>query len=257
VSARRTAGRALSAVLLALVASGCPWFTDFKDQPRIEPWEGEYAGNDTTPFRGNPQLSVPITGVEVPGYLVSYQPLPATVDSMSTLKNPRPPTPQSLDNGRKYYQINCAVCHGAAGAGNGPAVRYGVPAPNLLTPITQGRTDGYIFAIIRNGRGLMPTYDRIEDMDRWDVVNYVRALQGKLGTPADTSPAGWPGQNGRFVPGYTRTAPSRPAPYRPADLDARIGTATAAAAPAPAETTRAGTTHAAPGGGAAPKRTRP
>ena len=44
----------------------------------------------------------------------------------------------------------------------------------------KGRTDGYIFGMIRNGRGLMPPYNRIEEMDRWDVVNYVRALQGKL-----------------------------------------------------------------------------
>ena len=174
MSAESLTGRALPALLLALATSGCPWFTDFKDQPRIEPWEAEYAGNDTTPFRGNPQFSVPITGVEEPGYVVSYQPLPGTIDSMSALKNPHAPTPQSLDNGRKYFQINCAVCHGPAGKGNGPAVRYGVPAPNLLTPVTQGRTDGYIFGIIRNGRGLMPTYDRIEDADRWDVVNYVR-----------------------------------------------------------------------------------
>jgi hypothetical protein len=134
-----------------------------------------------------------------------------------------------------------------------------VPAPNLLTPITQGRSDGYIFGIIRNGRGLMPTYDRIEDMDRWDVVNYVRSLQGKLGTPADTAPAGWPGQNGRLVPGYTRTAPTRPAPYRPADMAARMGIA---AAPAPADTGRAemprtDTTRAAPRGAAAPKGARP
>ncbi len=40
------------------------------------------------------------------------------------------------------------------------------------------RTDGYIWGMIRNGRGLMPTYNRIEELDRWDVVNYVRGLQG-------------------------------------------------------------------------------
>ena len=31
--------------------------------------------------------------------------------------------------------------------------------------------------MIRNGRGTMPTYNRIEEMERWDVVNYVRGLQ--------------------------------------------------------------------------------
>jgi hypothetical protein len=39
-SGLRRAGRVmLSATLLLLGA--CEWFTDFKDQPRIEPWEAE------------------------------------------------------------------------------------------------------------------------------------------------------------------------------------------------------------------------
>ena len=36
---------------------------------------------------------------------------------------------------------------------------------------------GVIFGIIRNGRGLMPPYNRIEENDRWDLINYLRALQ--------------------------------------------------------------------------------
>jgi hypothetical protein len=61
-----------------LALGGCSWFSDFRDQPRIEPWEAEYAGNDTTPFRPGGSdstfvhYSVPITGNTVPGYVVSY-----------------------------------------------------------------------------------------------------------------------------------------------------------------------------------------
>jgi mono/diheme cytochrome c family protein len=223
----------IAAALLAFSLAGCSWFTDFRDQPKIKPWEAQYAGNDTTPFRGQPEFSVPITGNPAPAYVVSHQALPGTIDSMSAIPNPHVAGKLTLDNGRKYYQINCAVCHGATGAGNGPALRYGVPAPSLLTDITKNRTDGYIWGMMRNGRGLMPTYDRIEDSDRWDVVLYVRALQGKIpGVVADTSPAGTPGQNGRTVPGLTRTAPTRPSPYRPQDMNRQE--APAAAAPAPA-----------------------
>jgi mono/diheme cytochrome c family protein len=226
--ARRTTRLALAG--LPLLLGACSWFTDFKEQPKIKPWQAQYAGNDTTPFRGQPQYSVPVTGERVPAYMVSHlgsmtwlpgaTPTFATIDSMAGLVNPTPPSEASLANGRKYYQINCEVCHGIAGKGNGPAVRYGMPAPSLLIDITKNRTDGYIYGIIRNGRGLMPTYDRIEDLDRWDVVNYVRALQGKVpGVVADTSPAiGYPGENGNTLPGPTRTAPTRPVPYRPQDM---------------------------------------
>ena len=231
---------------LPLLLGACSWFTDFKEQPKIEPWEAEYAGNDTTPFRGSPLYSVPITGERVPAYVVSHHGSmtwaagvagsTASIDSMAGLANPTPPGARSLENGRKYYQINCEVCHGIAGKGNGPALTYGMPAPSLLTDITKNRTDGYIYGMIRNGRNLMPTYDRIEDMDRWDVVNYVRALEGKLpGVVADTTPIGYPGENGKTVPGPTRTAPTRPAPYRPQDMDDRMSTGadtTASAAPA-------------------------
>ena len=245
----------LAPAVLALGA--CSWFSDFRDQPRIEPWEAEYAGTDTTPFRPGGSdstfvaYSVPITGNTVPGYVVSYNgsmtsgpgaaPNPVVIDSMANVPNPHASTRASLDNGRKHYQINCAVCHGVAGKGDGAAVRFGVPAPNLLNPATEGRTDGYIYGMIRNGRGLMPGYVRIEDDDRWDVVNYVRALQGSIaGVVADTSPAGYPGENGQMVPGYTRTAPTRPAPYRRRDMDDRgcdpgaVAPETPASAPAPA-----------------------
>ena len=59
----------------------------------------------------------------------------------------------------------------------------------------------------------MPTYDRIEAHERWDVVNYVRGLQGKLGRAVDTTAAGKPGETGRTVPGFTESAPTRPSPY--------------------------------------------
>lgn len=241
--------RVIAALALVLAATGCEWFTDFKQQPKIKPWQWQYAGDTVTPMRGSPRFSVPLTGNPEPAYVVSYQQLPGTIDSMSALVNPHAPTPASLDNGRKYFQINCAVCHGPAGRGNGTAVQYGLPAPSLLTDVTKNRTDGYIYGMIRNGRGLMPTYDRIEDMDRWDVVNYVRALQGKIpGVMADTSPAGYPGENGRLVPGYTRTAPTRPAPYRPQDMASWMSAGEDTAAPPTDSTSPAAPQPAAPKG---------
>jgi mono/diheme cytochrome c family protein len=194
-------------LVLAGLGGGCAWFTDFKDQPKMEPWESV---SDSVPPRGNPQNSVPTQGSFVPGFVVSWQALPATIDSMSTLVNPVAPDARSLDNGRKLYQINCAVCHGANGAGVGPAVRYGMAGIALVNDRVRGLTDGYIWGMIRNGRGLMPSYNRIEERERWDVVNYLRGLQGRY--PVDTTMAP-PGVAGDALPAASTTAPTRPAPF--------------------------------------------
>jgi mono/diheme cytochrome c family protein len=215
MSAFSRAARAAVVASLPFSFSACTWFTDFKNQPRLEPWESfAVSVNDTmAPPRYQPQMSVPVQGTLVAGVAISYTPSPVTVDSMSSLPNPTPATEASLDNGRMFYSINCAMCHGALGDGNGsmkqlnPAYGY---SPSLLTESARGRTDGYMWGMLRNGRGIMPNYARIEEADRWDVVNYVRALQA--GT-AIIGPHGMPGQNGTTVPRASATAPALPAPF--------------------------------------------
>ncbi|MDO8501115.1 MAG: cytochrome c [Gemmatimonadaceae bacterium] len=209
MSARLRGILMLAPVLLG--ATGCEWFTDFKRQPSL--WTWEPVKDSLTPSRGNPQYSVPVNGMAVAGFQVSYAQLPATIDSMAGIRNPHPVTDASLVNGRKYFQINCAACHGDAGMGDGPTTKFGMPGINLMTDVTKARTDGYIFGIIRNGRGLMPPYNRIEEPDRWDVVNYLRGLQGSLGRKVETGPLAAPGVTGDKLPGVTRTAPTRPAPF--------------------------------------------
>ena len=220
---RRRVARVLLLALGASAISACSWFTDFKDQPDIDPWQSPA---DTIGARGNPQGSVPLSGSIAPSYVASYTNGGKVLDdTLAALRNPVPADARSLDNGRKYYQINCAVCHGMAGGaapsapgagalGDGPVAgpKYGFYPPSLRTDRVRNFSDGYIWGIIRNGRGLMPSYDRIEEMDRWDVVNYVRALQAANVT-VPTTPAGTPGQTGRTVPGYTRTGPTVPSPY--------------------------------------------
>jgi mono/diheme cytochrome c family protein len=191
--------------------SACEWFTDFKRQPSI--WTWEQVRDSTVPSRGNPQFSVPTTGTAMAGYQVSYGAFPATIDSLAAIPNPTPVSDSSLANGRKYFQINCAVCHGDKAMGDGPATRYGMPGIALTSDITKARTDGYIFGMIRNGRGLMPPYNRIEEPDRWDIVNYLRALQGMNGRTVEVGPLAPPGVTGDKVPGPSRFGPTRPAPF--------------------------------------------
>jgi mono/diheme cytochrome c family protein len=199
------------ALVPVLALTACSWFTDFKQQPKIDPWDSP---NDTTPFRGNPQYSVPITGSVAPGFEYDRAPTPQASVAMASLTNPVTPDAASVDRGRIQYQINCAVCHGPSGAGNGVVMQYGLypPAIGGAANPAAGYPDGQIFGIIRNGRGLMPTYNRIEEHDRWDIVNYLRSLQGKLGIPADTSHCR-PGETGGCVPGASTMGPTRPAPF--------------------------------------------
>lgn len=210
----------LAAVVLVagIVSGGCSWLSDFRQQPSVGTWQSlDQAGwsDTTTPSRGNPQGSVPTTGTALAAWEVSYSQLPPTIDSMAGVRNPIVASQASVDRGWKLYQINCAVCHGVAGDGAGLVQAYYLVAPSLLLPLTQGRTDGYIWGMMRNGRGLMPSLNRVDETDRWHVVNYVRALQGRL--PADIvvrrEAAGLPGVTGEALPGATRLGPTLPAAH--------------------------------------------
>ncbi len=211
--------RAAVAALPLLLAACDPeeWITDMRQQPSVGTWQkfaSDSVTGDSVPFRGNPQGSVPTHGLAVAAWQVSYAALPAVVDSMSSLANPVAADERSLVNGRKLYQINCAVCHGDLGDGNG-ALRQLNPAYGFAPPIngaaTQARTDGYIFGMMRNGRGLMPPQNRIPEEMRWDVVNYIRGLQGRYAVP--TGPVGFPGQTGAALPGHTKVGPTVPSAY--------------------------------------------
>jgi mono/diheme cytochrome c family protein len=208
MSANRRLLQAAVVTVAAVMTSGCSWFTAFVVQPKLDPWK--IVGSITTPSRGNPQNSVPITGTYVANWQVSHTAAAATIDSMSGIQNPTAPDSASLVNGRKLFTINCMPCHGAAAKGDGPVTKYGVPGISLVFDMTKNRTDGYIFGMIRNGRGFMPSYDRIEESERWDIVNYLRGLQGKY--PVPVGPVGYPGQTGDALPHYTTTAPTRPVP---------------------------------------------
>lgn len=196
--------------LTVLSLSACSWFTDFKQQPKIDPWE---TAADTIPFRGNPQNSVPMNGSAAPGFMYTRGNLIPDIETMSKIQNPVAADARSLANGRKLFTINCLPCHGEKADGMGPIVKYGFVPINLTLDVTKNRTDGYIFGMIRNGRGLMPTYNRIEEKERWDIVNYLRALQGKLGTQVPLGPVAPPGVTGNSLPGATELGPTRPAPY--------------------------------------------
>ena len=104
------------------------------------------------------------------------------------LVNAVPPTEESLARGEELFLRFCAPCHGPNAAGvTGYIIPAGYPPFPLVTDRVRGFTDGYIYGMIRVGRGLMPSYGhRISHYDRWNVVNYLRLLQGVVPAPAQT-----------------------------------------------------------------------
>ena len=211
MSANLSPMRFAAAAVLSFTLVSCSWFTDFKHQPKIDPWE---TAADTIPFRGNPQGSVSIYGSAAPGFMYDRAAMPQNITAMENIANPVPADSASVNRGRIQFQINCAVCHGPLGMGNGNATKYGFPGMGIGagSAAATTRSDGYIFGMIRNGRGLMPSYNRIEESDRWDIVNYLRSIQGKGTIAADTT-HGRPGETGANVPGASKMGPTRPAPY--------------------------------------------
>ena len=89
-------------------------------------------------------------------------------------------SPEIMELGRKKYDIYCAVCHGATGAGEGPvAEKMAVKPRNLINAEAKAYSDGRIYHAITAGKGVMGSYiGQIPDEKaRWAITNYVRSLQ--------------------------------------------------------------------------------
>jgi mono/diheme cytochrome c family protein len=84
-----------------------------------------------------------------------------------------------LERGQKVFTINCAVCHGATGQGNGITTKYGLlGVANYHQDKYRQMADGQIFNTITNGYNSMMAYgDKVTVKDRWAIVAYIRALQ--------------------------------------------------------------------------------
>jgi mono/diheme cytochrome c family protein len=98
-------------------------------------------------------------------------------------KNPVRFTDASVDRGKKVYMTQCALCHGAKGDGKGDlATDMKLNPPDLTkSDALAKRTDGELFAIIETAKDPMPSQKgRMSDHQLWNLVNYLRALGGKV-----------------------------------------------------------------------------
>jgi mono/diheme cytochrome c family protein len=117
-------------------------------------------------------LPVPARSIPIDG--------PVSIPNLGAPENPVPADEVSIQRASNLYVINCAMCHGPSGEGNGQiaALLANKPA-NLTSLITQSKTDGALFMTITNGvEGKMPPMvENLTVRDRWDLVNYIRTLK--------------------------------------------------------------------------------
>mgnify|MGYP003753970415 CR=1 FL=1 len=95
-----------------------------------------------------------------------------------TIRNPFPPTAESVALGEPVYATACVACHGVAGLGDGLS-GAGLPKPpaDLIVHVPL-HSDTILYEFIRDGIAAsgMPGQDGVLSEDEmWHLVNYLRA----------------------------------------------------------------------------------
>jgi len=109
----------------------------------------------------------------------SYSAIPVEA---ARAQNPVKSTPESLARAKKWWTLDCEMCHGKNGDGKGETAKdMKLTMADFTDPATlKDRTDGEIFYIIKNGHNDMPAEGpRVKTEENWDLVNYVRSLAKK------------------------------------------------------------------------------
>ncbi len=208
----RPAARAGLLVLVTLlVGTGCSPLDDalsgifgrsMRDQRSFDPYENTllppensvaFSAGNYTLAPGQVTLGQPAVGA------AALVPRPFTQVELKSeyvvgLVNPVPPSPASLARGEQLYDRFCVPCHSAEGLGaNAPLapVHPVVTVFDVSGANAAGYSDGYIYGLIRVGRGVMPAYGhRVTHFDRWNIVNYVHQLQVEAGSRPATAADG-------------------------------------------------------------------
>lgn len=89
------------------------------------------------------------------------------------------PLKPSIARAKKWWNLDCAMCHGASGEGKGDIAKdMKLNIADFTNASTlKDCTDGEIYYVIKNGHNDMPGEGpRIKTEEGWDLVNCVRSL---------------------------------------------------------------------------------
>jgi mono/diheme cytochrome c family protein len=104
----------------------------------------------------------------------------------TNLKNALDVTDKNLSEGKKLYDIYCALCHGEKGDGQGILVKrekmLGIPSYDDPGRII---TEGGVYHVQMYGLNSMGSYaSQTNELERWQITMYVMNLKATLvGTP--------------------------------------------------------------------------
>jgi mono/diheme cytochrome c family protein len=178
----RAAHLTLAAAALALCA--CPGLDPMQRQAKVKPYQESGYYLDGLAMRAPPAGTVPHRPVPTrevaTGRGQDGKPLPTS---------PVPFDPELLARGRSRFDVTCAACHGTLGDGRSQVAMNMSLRPPPSLHLYRDLPDGYLYQVITDGFGLMPSYAGVLPVrDRWAVVAYVRALQLSQHAVADALP---------------------------------------------------------------------
>jgi mono/diheme cytochrome c family protein len=165
--------RRLAMLLPLLALAGCPRLDPMQRQQKAKAYQSSDRFADGLAMRHPPAGTVPHGPLLDPAVETGRGPdgrplrlLPVAVDG------------KLLARGRQRFDVICATCHGVLGDGESQvAMNMSLRRPPSLHQFRE-LPDGYIFQVISQGFGLMPSYAaQLTVQDRWAVVAYLRALQ--------------------------------------------------------------------------------
>jgi mono/diheme cytochrome c family protein/Cu/Ag efflux protein CusF len=161
-----------------------------------------------------------------PGEASASSAADATTAQSSALKSPLAASEKVVSAGQILYSQRCAACHGMNGkADTEIAKALDIRPADLTAAKARKRTDGDIWWVVTHGieASRMPAMrERIDEDERWQIVLFVRAIQGSypLPTPLGRSVEAQAASQSAASPRKTPVGP--PAPPQQYKLKGKI-----------------------------------
>ena len=155
---------------------------DMMESPAIKAQEYDETSPHHSGMRVPPEHTAP----------VGFEPYKYATDVEAAAKNLKNPLAGKMDEdtllvGQKYYETNCAICHGFKGEGGVAAKssvseKMALKPPAVVSDKVKGWPDGHLYHVITMGQGVMGPYaSHVPQKYRWQLVNYIRFLEKRDG----------------------------------------------------------------------------